>query len=169
MIALIEGLFGIKVPAWLIEAVLAFLLIAGAALYLEHRGAREELAKLQESSTKLLDQAKKDIQTQTDRHTADVKANEGKTDAAIAAANALSDALDQRVRDFDAYRASHPDVPRSSGEPGAAGGGECGLVSCGELAGRALQDGNRLARSVVDLSAELQSCQRDRDSLNGLP
>ncbi|MDE2097029.1 MAG: hypothetical protein KGL39_07270 [Patescibacteria group bacterium] len=170
----LTGLFGLSgIQAKIVEVVAVVLIAvstyAAFALHFEHKGALGELAKLQKSSTELLAKAQRDIQTETAKHAADVKANKETTDAAIAAANALSDALDQRVRDFDAYRASHPDVPRSAGGPDAAGGGECGLISCGELASQALQDANRLARSSADLSAALQSCQRDRDSLTGMP
>lgn len=169
MIMLIETIFGSKIGRTIAEALMIVVLVGMASLYLEHRGALGELAKLQKSSTELLAKAQKDIQTETAKHAADVKANEEKTNAVLAANAALGGALDQRVRDFDAYRASHPDVPRSAGGPDAAGGGECGLISCGELASRALQDANRLARSSADLSAALQSCQRDRDSLTGMP
>jgi hypothetical protein len=169
MISIIEGIFGSKVGRIVAEIVLVLALIAAVVLHFEHKGAREELAKLQKSSAALVAKADADIAKETAAHVADVKANQEKTDAALAANTALQSALDQRVRDFDAYRRAHPDVPRSASGPGPASGGECGATSCGDLASQLAKAGDELAGSAGALSATLQSCQRDRDSLTGEP
>lgn len=162
-------LFDLNIPQWVIE-IIAVLGIAGAAvLYLEHRGATDELAKLKSSSAKLLTKAQAAIDKETQAHAAEVAANQEKTDAALKAYDAVSGMLDDRVRDFDAYRASHPDLPRPAGGPAAAPDRSCGTQSCGDLAVQLAERGNDLARSVGELSATLQSCQRDRDALTGLP
>lgn len=169
MIALIEAAFGIKVPAWVIEIVLAALLVGSAALYLEHHGAAGELAKLQKSSAALIESARVEVAKEAAQHAADVQANTEKLNAALAANTDLNTQLAQRVRDFNAYRASHPDVSRPAGGSVTTVNGECGHQSCGDLAGQLAAAGNQLARSVGDLSASLEACQRDRDSLTGLP
>lgn len=169
MITLIESIFGSKVGRFIAELVLVLALAAAVILHYEHKGATEELGKLTTSSAALVAKANKDIAQETAAHVADVKANQEKTNAAIAANTALSAQLDSRVRDFDAYRRAHPDVPRSSGGPSAAQPGSCGATSCGDLAVQLAERGNDLARSDGELAASLQSCQRDRDSLTGLP
>lgn len=169
MIALLETLLGSKVGRWIAEALVIGLLLTAAILHFEHKGATEELGKLQTSSTKLIKQANADIVKETAAHAADVKANQEKADAALTANTALALDRDQRVRDFDAYRRAHPDVPRAGSEPAVAGAGECGATSCGDLASRLAKAGNELADSQGQLIATLQSCQRDRDSLTGLP
>jgi hypothetical protein len=169
MIALIESVFGIKIPAWIIEIVLIAALSLGAVLYFEHKGATEELGKLKTSSAALIVKASKDIAVETAAHAADVKANQEKTDAALAQVTATNNLLAERVRDFDAYRRSHPDVPRAGGNTVATQPGECGASSCGDLAVRLAERGNELAGSLGAVVASLQSCQRDRDSLTGLP
>ena len=169
MIALIEKMFGISIPAWIIEAVLIASLATGAYLWIEHRGASEELSKLKTSSAALIVKANADIAKETAAHAADVKANQEKLDAALATATIANNALADSVRGFDAYRRQHPDVPRPAGGPVATSGGECGDTSCGDLASRLAKVGDELAASQGQLVATLQSCERDRDSLTGLP
>lgn len=169
MIALIESIFGSKAGRFIAEMLLILALVGAVILHYEHVGAADELGKLKTSSTALIAKATKDIQAQTAAHAADVKANQEKTDAALAANTALQSDLDQRVRDFDAYRRAHPDVPSTTGGPVAASGGECGTQDCGSLASQLAKAGNELATSAGALDATLASCQRDRDSLTGLP
>lgn len=169
MIAIIEGIFGSKVGRFLAELVLVLILITAVILHFKHEGAKEIIAKLQTSSAQLVAKANTDIAREVSQHQADVKANQEKTDAALAANTALQSDLDQRVRDFDAYRRAHPNVPRAASGSVAALGGECGALSCGDLASALAAAGNELADSQGQLTASLQSCQRDRDSLTGLP
>ena len=142
----------------------------GAAVYfgLEHRGKVEELAKLKASSAALVAKANAEIAKTNSAHAAEVAANQEKLNAATAANNALADQLDQRVRDFDAYRRAHPAVASAPGVPGPARSGECGAYECGDLAVRLASTGDELARSNGLLVASLQACQQDRDSLTGL-
>lgn len=169
MISLIESALGISVPKWVVEAVLIGLLALSAVLYLEHRGATHELAKLQRSSAALIAKADAQITAETTKHNADVAANQEKLDAALAANSYLQSRLAQRVRDFDAYRRAHPDLPRPSPAPAARTGGDAGAVDFGALAEGLAQRGDELADAVGQLRAALQGCERDRDSLTGLP
>lgn len=169
MITIIEAILGSKFGRIVAEILAVVLLGSFLVLHFEHKGATEELAKLKVSSTVLIAKARKDIQDETAAHAADVKANQEKTNAALAANTLTQRALTQRVHDFDAYRASHPDVSRPTGGSSTASAGECGATSCGDLASGLAKTGNELADSNGQLSAALQSCQRDRDSLTGLP
>lgn len=169
MITIIESIFGSTAGRVIAEVLAAVLLVTAIVLHLEHKGATEELGKLQKSSTTLIAKANADIVKETSAHAADVKANQEKTNAALAANTATQLALTQRVRDFNAYRASHPDVPRSVSGPAVAVSGECGATSCGDLAGQLAKAGDELAGSLGQVTVSLQSCQRDRDSLTGLP
>lgn len=169
MITIIEAILGSKLGRIVAEILAVVLLIGSYTLYVKHEGASAELAKLKASSTTLIAKAQKDIQDETAAHTADVKANGEKTNAVLAANANLQSQLAERVRDFDAYRKAHPGVPRPVSGPVTASGGECGATSCGDLASQLAKVGDQLAASNGALSAELQSCQRDRDSLTGLP
>lgn len=163
------GLIGLNVPAWVVELVAIVALAGGAVLYFEHRGAAHELVKLQTSSAKLVAKANTDIVDETTQHVAADKANQEKLNAALTTNTALQSQLADSVRGFDAYRRAHPDVARPSGGPVAAVSGECGARSCGDLAQELAGRGNELANAVGQLDATLSACQRDRDSLNGLP
>jgi len=167
MLTLIETIFGSKIGRIIGEVLLILALLAAAVLYLEHRGATRELAKLHESSTKLIATANANIAKETAQHNADNAANQEKLNATLSASHALGDALDRSVRNFNAYRSNHPDVPYPASGPGAASGGECGFVSCGNVAGVLAERGDDLARANGELAATLQACQRDRDSLKG--
>ena len=137
--------------------------------HLIDEGEAREQAKLLKSSQELLAKAQKSIADQAKQHAADVAANQVKLDAQLKANTALSDTLDQRVRAFNTYRSQHPDVPRTVSGSGTTGQGECGTLSCGDLASLALQDSDELARSLREVVTLLRSSQRDRDSLTGLP
>lgn len=169
MISLIESMCGISVPRWVIELVLAALVLGGAVLYLEHRGAARELAKLQVSSARVIAQAKDQIKADTASYAAAQSINQGKLNAALSANTALQSNLTQRVRDFDAYRRAHPDVESSGGVTVTAPSRECGARSCGELAQELAARGTELAGAAGAASAALQACQRDRDALTGKP
>lgn len=169
MITIIESIFGSTAGRVIAEILAAVLLITALVLHFEHKGATEELGKLKASSTQLIAKANKDIQDEIVAHAADVQANQGKTNAALAANTATQLALTQRVRDFNAYRASHPDISRANGGTAATLPGECGATSCGDIAGQLAKAGDELAGSLGQVTASLQSCQRDRDSLTGLP
>lgn len=169
MIALIEMVLGSKVGRWVAEFVLAALVIGVGVLYLEHRGASHEFAKLQKSSTALVAKVTRQNADAAARYRASVAQNQEKLHADEARAIALRTQLDDSVRNFAAYRRAHPDVARAPGQPSAAAGGEPGAVDFGAIAVRLGEVGNELAGSVADLRGALQSCERDRDSLTGEP
>lgn len=169
MITLIESVLGVSVPRWVIELVLAVLLVGSAALYLEHRGAQHELAKLQRSSAALVAKAEKQITRDASDYAAAQKANQEMLDAAQAAYAREHADLDDSVRKYDAYRKAHPDVARTPRQPGAASGGECGARDCGAVVEELAVRGNELAGSLGGLASGLQACERDRDALTGKP
>jgi len=158
-----------KVPTWAVELVAVLALVGSGILYFEHKGATHELAKLQVSSTKLLASANATIKQETDKHAQDVANNQSMLATELAANDALRGQLDQRLRDFDAYRRAHPNVPRPAPGPTAPVAGECGARSCGDVVEELAMRGDQLAADAADVSAALRSCQRDRDALTGLP
>jgi hypothetical protein len=168
-VSIIAKLFGISVPAWVIELVAVLALLGSAVLYLEHRGAVGELSKLQRSSVALVAKAQAAIVTEAKQYAADSATTQEKLNEALASNSDLQSQLAQRVRDFDAYRRQHANVSRPAGPTVAAGSGECGTESCGALASRLATVGDELAASVGELSASLYACERDRDALTGLP
>lgn len=143
--------------------------IVGWLLWHDHKLIASHDAELRATGAAVQAQAEKQIADLTVQHAATNAANQGKLDEALKTNAALGDTLDQRVRDFETYRRSHPNVARSAGGSEPAGQGECGAESCGSLASRALQDSDDLARSVGELCALLRTGQADRDSLTGLP
>lgn len=169
MISLIEAIFGSKVGRLLAEIAFALIVIFGAYHYVEHKGAAAEIGKLQAASAQLVTSVTQHNAADTKQYEAAGVANQEKTNAALAANASLSTRLADSVRDFDAYRRAHPGVASTTGADGAAQPGECGLEDCGAVVERLAVRGNELAGSTGQLSADLQSCQRDRDALTGEP
>lgn len=160
---------GITLPAWVVELVAVLALAGGVVLYLEHRGASDELSKLKQSSAQLVAKRNKQIDDEIKAHTKDNTVNQEKLKNANDAVDGLTAELAQRVSDFDSYRRSHPDVPRPQGRPVTTVNGECGAVSCGDLASQLAKAGNELAGAAGRAGNALEACQRDRDSLTGAP
>jgi hypothetical protein len=169
MIALLEAMFGSKVGRICAEVLLAVALLFGVYKYVEHKGAAQEIAALKASSAKVQDAAAKQIAANDAAHAAAVKTNEEKTNAAIQANVVTAGKLADSVRSFDAYRRTHGAVASPGSGPSAASAGECGVEDCGAVAVRLAQRGNELAGSLGDTTAVLQGCQRERDSLTGMP
>ncbi len=169
MISIIEALFGSKVGRVLAEILFGLILAAALVLHFEHEGAKQALAKMQASSAELVQTVTRQNAQTTAQYEAAVAANQEKTHEAQASVATLQSRLADSVRQYDAYRSAHPDVAGAAGAGGAAQPGECGPEDCGALVERLAVRGNELAGSVGDLSADLQSCQRDRDALTGQP
>lgn len=169
MILLITKLFGSTAGKWIAEILFALLAVGGVVLYLEHRGATQELTKLQKSSAALVQQTEQRNALDYDKYQAAATANQEKTNAALSANASLSARLADSVRGFDAYRRAHSPVASPTGAGGATSSGECGSEDCGAVVERLAVRGNELAGSDGALSADLQSCQRDRDALTGEP
>lgn len=145
-------------------------LLIGAGVFVHHEralGAAHELAALKASSDKLNKAADAKVAALTADHNQENEENANIREAQLRAGVALSAQLSSVRNQFDAYRRSHEAVGGAAGGPAAAGSGECGAQSCGDLASQLLQAGSDLARSNADLTAVLQSAQRDRDSLTG--
>lgn len=169
MITLIEKLFGSTLGKWIAEALVVLIAVVALVYHFEHKGAAEELGKLQKSSATLITKANAQIAANTKQYQAAQAANQEKTNAALAANTTLQSQLTDSVRQYDAYRRAHSAVASTTGASGAAQPGECGPEDCGSVIARLAVRGNELAGSVGALSADLQSCQRDRDALTGLP
>lgn len=169
MITAIEGMLGISVPKWVIEAALALLLGLFLIAHFEHVGAARALAKLQKSSAALIAKAQTQIAHDTQQYSAAQKANQEKTDEATTRVTALQSELAASVQQYQAYRRSHPDVSRPAGGSQPASAGAAGPDQRDAIIVRLAERGNELAGSVGELSVQLQSCQRDRDALTGLP
>lgn len=173
--SLIGKLLGINLPAWIVE-VAAVLAIGTAGLgWFAHHERGIELAKLQRSSEQAKAQAAKQIADIKAAHAAADQANQEKLDEAhndVAAVSAQRDgvatAFAQWVRQHSGGSANGA-VARPPGQPEAASDGGCGPRSCADLAVQLVQDGDDLARDLGNVSADLQACRRDRDSLTGLP
>lgn len=170
LIAIIFKFIGLGgIPAKLQEIIVLVLVAFSVAAYLEHRGAEHELASLTKSSTALKAEAKKEIDKLTTKHAAADAANQEKIREANKRVADTTNARDRVVRDFDAYRRTHPDVESPSGKPEAARSRECGTEDCGTIVVRLAERANNLAHSLGEVSDSLQGCQRDRDFLTGLP
>lgn len=173
--SLITKLLGISLPAWVVEVV-AVLAIGGAGLgWFAHHERGIELAKLEKSSEKVKAEAAKQIADNTAAHAAADQQNQEKLDAAhkdvdtaSAQRNAVATAFAQWVRQHPGSGANGA-VARPAGQPATANDGECGSRRCADLALELVRDGDNLARDLGLVSADLQACQRDRDSLTGLP
>lgn len=169
MITALEGIFGITVPKWIIEVVLAALLFLFLVAHFEHKGAEAELGKLQKSSAVLIAKAQTQITHDAEQYSSAQKANQEKTDEATASVTTLQSQLADSVRQYQAYRSSHPSVSHTVSQPVAAPAGASSPDQRDTIIVRLAERGNELAGSVASLSAQLQSCQRDRDALSGLP
>lgn len=169
MISIIEAIFGSKVGRVLAELLLVAIAVTAVVLHFEHKGAADELSKLQKSSAVLVQKAQAQIATDTKQYQAAQATNQEKTNEALSRVTTVQSQLADSVRQYDAYRSQHPDVSRPAGVAGAAQSGECGSEDCGAVIERLAVRGNELAGSVGTLSADLQSCQRDRDALTGEP
>lgn len=169
MISLLVGIFGTKAGRMIAEIVFALLVLSAIGLHIEHKGAQEELGKLQKSSVTLIAQANARIKKDGDDYTAAQTTNQEKTNEALASNASLQSRLADSVRQYDAYRRAHPAVGSAAGVDGSAIAGECGLEDCAVVVERLAVRGNELAGSLGAVSADLQSCQRDRDALTGLP
>lgn len=165
------GLSSLELRVALYGALLT--VISGWLLYerahLIDEGKAKELVLLKTSSDTLKAKVAQVIAETTATHEAEAKANQEKLDATLKANAAISDALDQRLRDFNAYRRSHPNVASPPSGTPVTGAGECGTRPCGDVVADLAVRGDGLARSVGELTSTLQACQRDRDSLTGLP
>jgi hypothetical protein len=169
VISLIEAVFGSKIGRIIAEIVLALIATAALVLHFEHKGAAAELGRLKASSTELIEKVRAANDADTKQYQAAVAASQEKANAAIAARATLQSQLANSVRQFDAYRHSHPAVAGAGGPGSAAGSGECGSQDCGAVAEGLAVRGNELAGSLGAVSADLQSCQRERDALTGEP
>jgi len=158
-----------------IGAIVVLLMGAAAVGVFVHRCHAAENAlqsDIAQSKTNLAN-AEAKIKTLTADHAKEVHENEVATakqladNAAVHAADLVR--VHERVRQLEAYRQGHPDVARpapngeasASGErgPGESASGFSGL---GDVAAS-------LADATRDLSVALDSCSKDRDSLNGKP
>lgn len=173
--SLLAKLFGLNLPAWVVEVAAAAAIAATALLWFAHHERGIELAKLQKSGRELEAKVEKANAATTAAYEAGSKSNQEKLDAAHHDVDAVSSQRDAVASAFALWVRQHPGsnpdpgVARPPGQPAAAGNGECGPRSCADLAVQLVQDGDNLARDLGLVTADLYACQRDRDSLTGLP
>lgn len=158
-----------------VEIVAVLAIVGGAVGWFAHHERGIEVEKLHKSGTELEAKVEKANAATTGAYNAGVQSNQEKVDEAhhqVAEATAKRDAV---AADFAKWVQQHPSgnpnagVARTGGQSTAAGNGECGSRSCADLAIQLVHDGDNLARDLGLVTADLQGCQRDRDSLTGLP
>lgn len=166
---------GASLTAKIVEVVAVLAITTGAitGFAVHERGI--EVAKLHKSGTELEAKVEKANAATTSAYQAGVNSNQGKLDEAHHDVETVTAQRDAVASAFALWVRQHPGsspnagVARPGSQPEAAGNGECGYLSCADLAIQLVQDGDNLARDLGLVTADLQSCQRDRDSLTGLP
>lgn len=148
-----------------------FLILVGFGVYehfhLIHEGATHELSTLQKSSDKLNAAADAKIINLNVAHAADLKAIKEKADAQakIDSASLAGDA--ERLREYDAYRRSHPSVGGAAPGPATSPNGNISPVTDDDRFSRLEQLGLQLAAANAAGKRALTSCMADRDWLVG--
>jgi hypothetical protein len=135
--------------------------------HIEAKGAAHEIAALQASSKTLTDAATKQVAETAANYATTVAAITEKADENDKASAAQHESDAQRLRDYDAYRSSHPALesagsgtqPQAAGTPGD-NGVERSLSSLEQVA-------LDLAGSLRDDQNALSACMADRDGLTG--
>jgi hypothetical protein len=154
---------------WCYAALIAALIAFGMyeVHHLKAEGAAHEIAALQKSSVQLQTKAAAEVKATADNYAGSLAKIKGDLDEQITIAVAQHGTDAQRLRDYDAYRRSHPAlVSAASGRttPDAGAGSTISVddVLTGmEQAGLGLANANRLA------GAALTACTNERNSLTG--
>lgn len=150
-------------------ALLLLALAAGAyeVHHLKAEGAAHEISALQASSAKLQAEAAKQIAENTANYAATVAAVTEKADAdyKVSAAQHESDA--QRLRDYDAYRRSHPAVGGPASAAAIADAGKSGATGIDDKFASLEQVALGVAGSNAHLAIALMACMQERDGLTG--
>ncbi len=143
-------------------------LVAGFGWYTvheRHEGEAHEVAALQKSSAKLVNEANAQIATLTAAHAAELKKVLSDNDQQLQAATVQHNSDTQRLRDADAYRRQHSAIQSAAQSPGATATGTSGASQGGSGIERLEQISSELADGLRDTSAALTACMTERDSV----
>lgn len=154
---------------WIYGALIVGLIVFGIheRNHLIAEGAAHEAAALKESSDKLIAQETAHVALVAKTYAAQAaKTTETLDEQTQATAAAQSDAA-QRLRNYDAYRRSHPDVA-STGQP-ATDTGASGAGANGQRFSSLEQVALQLAGAAAASRDALAACMTDRDALTGKP
>ena len=157
------------IPGKVYVVLIAILLAFGYYEYkhIEAIGASHEVAALQASSVKLTEAAQAQVQETATNYAAVVAAITEREDAntQIAHTQLSNDAV--LLRDYDAYRDSHPALGAPAGAGSAAGSGDADAARDDGEFKRLEQVALELAGSVYDAGIALTSCIDERNALTG--
>lgn len=137
------------------------------ALHVYHAGERHEVAALAAQSAKLVAQAQAQLEAQQADYNKQLGTLQERLNATIQADTAQHTLDAQRLRDFDAYRRAHPDVPSPSGGQGAGGNGAGGAQPGGDVFERLGSVALELADAVRAEARALNACVAERNALTG--
>lgn len=157
--------------AKLIAAALLLLVLAGAfgtyTYHERHVGAEAKVEQLKMSSAKLIQKADEHIAALNSTHAAAVAAIL-ETAHAQHETDLLQHTSDaDRLREYDAYRRSHPAVASASSGPGNQSAGSVSVVTDDDRLTSLEQVALGLATAGRDSQSALKSCTVERDSLTG--
>ena len=147
---------------WFIGAAFAVLVVLGWHFYDKYKDAVAYAAQVKAESAVTLANAQKQITDFKAQYEANLKTVQDTYGSALAASNAHAAAADSRLREFDAYRASHP-LPGSAGGSGSQSGADVWISRLVALEPVAAE----LAHGLEDARAQRDACVLERDSLTG--
>lgn len=153
-----------------LSLILALLGGFGAyTIHERHLGAAHEITVLKKSSDELQAKAAAHVIQVAKAYSTASTANEEKLNAQLKAASDQHDSDAQRLREYDAYRRSHPAVASAPNAGGVvAAGGSSASSDEHELESLELV-ALGLATAGREVSAALTACVADRNSLTGKP
>lgn len=156
---------------WVYGGIIVALLI-GFGVFVHHErtvGAAHEVAALQKSSQELIAKETAHVALVAKTYAAAAAATQGDLDAKIQAADAQHTSDAQRLREYSAYRSTHPDVASPAGASRNNGAGTSGAGQGEDFVASLGQSGVALADALRDTSAALSACMKDRNDLTGKP
>lgn len=130
-------------------------------------GAQHELAALKISSDRLQQAAAKQVTQTAADYAASLSTIKENLDEQQRTNSVLASTDAQRLRDFDAYRRSHPALGGAAGGPGPQATGAGSTITVDEVLSGLEQSAQSLAAATRSASAALTACMADRDSLVG--
>jgi hypothetical protein len=156
---------------WIYGAIIAGLIAFGfyEVHHLKAEGAASEVTALKVSSDKLIAQETAHVALVAKTYAAAAAATQETLDEQVQTAARAQVSDSERLREYSAYRSTHPDVASAAGAGGntvtgspSAGQGEDFVSELGSA-------GVSLADALRGTSAALTACMSDRDSLTGKP
>jgi hypothetical protein len=149
----------------------AFIALIGAGVYerthLINEGKAKEIVSLKKSSDSLNAAADAKVAQLTADHVKEVADLQEKFDEQQRASSLQSASDSDRLREYDAYRRSHPAVQSASSGPAAAGARTGSDSQVDSIAIRMEEVALGLADADRETLNALQSCMIERDSVTG--